>query len=75
MMESGGEQAGVLVLRAWVEDSQSLRVRVTRVVGCEEPRMAVATSIDGTCAVIRAWLEDLLEARSTPGSSSGLLPE
>jgi hypothetical protein len=75
MMEIDGERAGVLVLRAWVEDIQSLRVRITRVVGCEEPRTIFATSIDGTCAVVRAWLEDVLETRGTPGQSSGRLPQ
>jgi hypothetical protein len=74
-MESDGERAGVLVLRAWVEDTRSLRVRITRVVGCDEPRAAAATSIDGTCAVIRAWLEDLLETDGAPDPSGGLLPE
>jgi hypothetical protein len=74
-METGGEQAGVLVLRAWVTDTQSLRIRITRAVGCNEPRAAVATSIDGTCAVIRAWLEDVLETGGLPGPSSGLRPK
>jgi hypothetical protein len=74
MMGSDGERAGVLVLRAWVEDTRSLRVRITQAVGCEEPRLAVAMSIDGTCAVIRAWLEDLLETGGPPGPGSGLFP-
>ena len=74
-MESDGERAGVLVLRAWVEGTRSLRVRITRVVGCDEPGTAAATSIDGTCAVIRAWLEDLLETDGTPDPSGEMLPE
>jgi hypothetical protein len=67
MRENDRERVGVLVLRAWVEDIQALRVRITRVVGCDEPTMVIAADIEGTCAVIRAWLEDLLEPRETPG--------
>jgi hypothetical protein len=66
-MESDGERTGVLVLRAWMEDTRSLRVRITRVVGCDEPGTAAATSIEGTCAVVRAWLEDLMEGRGRAG--------
>jgi hypothetical protein len=75
MMGSDAERAGVLVLRAWVEDTQALRVRITRVVGCEEPMTIFATNIDGTCAVVRAWLEDVLETRGTSGQSSGRPPQ
>ena len=65
--DGGAADVGVVVLRAWVEGGQVLRVRITRVVGWEEPTGVVCSSIDGTCRVIRAWLQELLEASGTPG--------
>jgi len=68
-MEAAGQQrAAVLVLRAWVEDEspQSLRVRIIRI----EPDSKSATTervssasatVDGVCATIRVWLEELMD--------------
>ena len=62
------ERTEVLVLRAWVERSsdQCLRVRITRMrqpvqgARVELVNNASAT-VDGVCATVRAWLEDLLD--------------
>jgi hypothetical protein len=61
MDDADGERVGVLVLRAWVENQQQLRVRITRAVGRTEPKVAAASNIVGTCAIVQAWLEDVLD--------------
>jgi hypothetical protein len=60
-------EAGVLVLRAWVEDGwpRRVRVRVTRVVGGRQPSASAASNADDVCAIVRAWLEELLGGRPT----------
>jgi hypothetical protein len=62
------ERTEVLVLRAWVEGSgtRSLRVRITRVArpiqGATVERMSSASAtVDGVCATVRAWLEELVD--------------
>ena len=61
------ERAGMLVLRAWVEDHDEhpLRVRITRTVQgrMTEPVTSASVTIEGICTVVRAWLEDLLDDR------------
>jgi hypothetical protein len=62
MME-GSTRTGVLVLRAWVEGEDGLRVRVawsTHGARAEQSTRASAT-VDGVCALVRAWLEGLLQ--------------
>jgi hypothetical protein len=65
---------GVLVLRAWVERPQALRVRITRVVGWSEPGSVTSASIEGVCAVVSVWLEELLAASETPDPTAELPP-
>ena len=62
------ERTEVLVLRAWVEGSgtQHLRVRITRMTrpiqGARvEPVSSASATVDGVCATVRAWLEELVE--------------
>ena len=62
------ERTEVLVLRAWVEGSgtQRLRVRITRMTrpiqGARvEPVSTASATVDGVCATVRAWLEELVE--------------
>jgi hypothetical protein len=62
------ERTEVLVLRAWVEGcgNQSLRVRITRMTGpiqgaAVEPMRTASATVDGVCATVRAWLEELLD--------------
>jgi hypothetical protein len=63
------ERTGVLVLRAWVEpdDEARLRVRVTRTIrGCTaEPVSSASATVEGVCAIVRDWLEELRSV--TPG--------
>ena len=68
------ERTEVLVLRAWVEsaDDQRLRVRITRIArliqgATAEPVTSASATVDGVCATVRAWLEELLQ-RPPPGS-------
>jgi hypothetical protein len=57
----------VLVLRAWVESTgdQCLRVRITRMArpieaATAQPVSSASATIDGVCATVRSWLEELL---------------
>jgi len=58
------DHTGVLVLRAWVEldDELRLRVRVTRTIKgrTSEPVSSASATIEGVCAIVRAWLEELM---------------
>jgi hypothetical protein len=55
----------VLVVRAWVEPAtdQGLRVRITRITqgGTAESVSSSSTTVDGVCATVRAWLEELVD--------------
>ena len=72
-MEAGGQQrTAVLVLRAWVEDEspQGLRVRIIRIEpdsksASTERVISASATVDGVCATIRVWLEELMD-RSQP---------
>jgi hypothetical protein len=59
------ERAQIMILRAWVEagSQHRLRIRMTRVTqDCRsEPATSTAATIDHVCAVVRSWLEDLLD--------------
>jgi hypothetical protein len=62
------ERTEVLVLRAWVEGSgdQGLRVRITRMTrpvqgATAEPMRTASATVDGVCATVRAWLEELVD--------------
>lgn len=68
------ERTEVLVLRAWVEGAgnQSLRVRITRMTrpiqgAMIEPVSSASVTVDGVCATVRAWLEELVDG-SQPSS-------
>ena len=66
-MSTGEERTAVLILRAWMEDDADppLRVRITRT-GRDrvaEPVSSASVTIEGTCMVVRAWLEHLLDER------------
>jgi len=69
------ERTEVLVLRAWVESAadRCLRVRITRMARpihgpTVEPMSSASATVDGVCATVRAWLEELLDGPQ-PGSS------
>ena len=64
MDDSPAERTGILILRAWADGPrpQRLRARITQVVdGHERPRASAAT-VDATCAIVGAWLTDLLDS-------------
>ena len=61
------ERTEVLVLRAWVESAgdQRLRVRITRMAqpiqgATVEPLSSASATIDGVCATVRSWLDELV---------------
>jgi hypothetical protein len=68
------ERARIMILRAWVEAGahQRLRVRVTQVTHehSGEPMFSAAATIDDVCALVRAWLEELLDDRDCPSDPS-----
>jgi hypothetical protein len=51
-----------MILRAWVEAGQRLRVRVMQVTQDQsgETVQGAASTVDGVCTMVRAWLESLL---------------
>lgn len=70
MKTVGGERAEILVLRAWVEvdGDERLRVRATRTIsdGTAKATSLATASIDGVCALVRSWLEELLRGQPQP---------
>jgi len=67
-----------MILRAWVEDGgqHRLRVRVIRLSQdrAGEPAVSAAATVDGVCALVRTWLEVLLNeanARTIEPGSGG----
>jgi hypothetical protein len=48
----------VLVIRVWKENRAPLRARLTHILdsGSGEEATAVAETVDGVCAAVRAWL-------------------
>jgi len=69
-MVTARERTGVLVLRAWVEptDPVRLRARITQSLEIETHGQVVVTTagIDAICAVVRGWLETLQSHASQP---------
>ena len=68
------ERTEVLVLRAWVEGAgeRGLRVRITRMArpiqgATVESVNSASATVEGVCATVRAWLEELLQG-PPPGS-------
>ena len=55
--------AGILILRAWTENQAAgvLRIRITRVVNRSELPVTAITDVDEACAIVRGWLEELLD--------------
>jgi hypothetical protein len=73
MTRYAAQPSGALVLRAWVEEQslQGLRVRVIRIQSSGETSTVSAGSVEATCDIVKACLNELLEAGSTtPGSVS-----
>jgi hypothetical protein len=62
-VDSSQERSGTLILRVWVEDDRDerLRVRVIRVSGQHQAPPLTATTVDGACDAVRAWLDELLD--------------
>jgi len=69
MNDHGGERSGVLLLRAWLEDGspRRLRVRIIRLQHHGEPSATAAATVEATCAIVRAWLNELVEENPAAG--------
>ncbi|GAA1032444.1 hypothetical protein GCM10009557_30970 [Virgisporangium ochraceum] len=65
----GTERAGILILRAWVEENSTerLRVRITQTTKGRESRVAGAGTVEDACQAVRNWLATLLEASNSSG--------
>lgn len=63
MPSAGGPRAGVLVVRAWIEDHPTSPLRavitVDDVEGDVPPTRLTASTVDEVVTAVRAWLEVL----------------
>lgn len=62
-MEIHSEQAGVLILRVWVEEGSpdGFRARIVRTGGRHQAPPTAVSAVDDVLASVRAWLHQLLE--------------
>jgi hypothetical protein len=62
-VEAHTERTGTLILRAWVEDGQSdrLRVRILHSIGPDKASPIAVTAVADVHAAVQAWLDELLE--------------
>lgn len=71
MTRSSSDRSGVLILRLWVETSHphGLRARITQSLDsmAGEESVAVASSADDICVVVKRWVDDF----TGPGSPDG----
>ena len=63
-MEIHSEQAGVLILRVWVEEGRpdGFRARIVRTGGRHQAPPTAVSGVDDVLASVRAWLDQLLES-------------
>ena len=60
------ERSGLMILRAWLEtdSGDALRVRIISTTSeSGEPRQSAASTVEGVCAQVRTWLEELAAGR------------
>lgn len=73
MSASTTDRTGVLLVRLWIEANHetSLRARITQSLDTMaiEQSVAVASSSDEICKVVKQWVDDF-----TSGASAGLAP-
>jgi hypothetical protein len=62
------EPAAILVMRAWTEGEDALRVRVLELceLRSESRTLGVAATVDDACEIVRSWLESLPSQRDAP---------
>ncbi|HVL89949.1 MAG TPA: hypothetical protein VM841_06915 [Actinomycetota bacterium] len=69
------ERTGVLIVRLWIEvnHDQGLRARITQTLdtGAGEQSIAVATSAEGICAVVKEWVQDFATLGPSGGNGRG----
>ncbi|WP_106325388.1 hypothetical protein [Actinoplanes italicus] len=58
-MDDSAERPSVLILRAWREGPDEVRVRAIAVTPHASREVATAASVNDACAVVRRWLEEL----------------
>jgi hypothetical protein len=74
-VDAESERIAVAVIRAWIEVGVegALKVRVTTrgdLEGTTET-IGVASSIDGACAIVRAWLEGFVADQPSRAEGQG----
>lgn len=71
------DRTGVLILRLWIETNHEtgLRARITQTLDtmAAEESVAVATSADDICAVVKQWVEKFADPKS--GEENGQVKE
>ncbi|MGR3932362.1 MULTISPECIES: hypothetical protein [Streptomyces] len=62
-MEIHSEQAGVLILRVWVEEGRpdGFRARIVLTGGRHQAPPTAVSAVDDVLEAVRAWLDQLLE--------------
>ena len=61
-----GERAGVIVVRAWLENDSRVRARVTATdLSMREKKSASAEGVEEIVRLVRDWLERLAESSPT----------
>jgi hypothetical protein len=61
---SGTERTNMLILRAWIEErsTQRLRLRITEVVSGHESTVTATVTVEDACQAVRDWLEAFLRS-------------
>ncbi|MEU1802883.1 hypothetical protein [Streptomyces sp. NPDC019937] len=67
-MEIHSEQAGVLILRVWVEEGRpdGFRARIVRTGGRHQAPPTAVSAVDDVLIAVRAWLDQLLDPVRDP---------
>ncbi|PPK67159.1 hypothetical protein V5P93_003496 [Actinokineospora auranticolor] len=60
-MDTVGDRAATLILRAWVEPTAApgLRVRIIPLTDAGPDNPLVVSTVDEACAAVRGWLDGL----------------
>jgi hypothetical protein len=69
------DRTGVLILRLWIEASHEtgLRARITQTIGksAGEQSVAVVSTADDICAVVKRWVDDFSDPASRDSEGEG----
>lgn len=75
MKSQTSDRTGVLIVRLWIEANHEhgLRARITRTLDTmvTEHAVAVVSSADDICSVVKQWVEDFADPNSSNGNGQG----